>query len=73
MATYKQFRLGELGPAQAGFGLLGPDCRNFNLLGGKHSLPLLSIVYPTEAEAKAARDAITAALSTAIAVVTPGD
>ena len=44
MATYKQFRLGELAPAQAGFGLLGPDCRNFNLLGGQHSLPLLSIV-----------------------------
>ena len=55
------------------FGLLGPDCRNFNLLGGQHSVPLLSIVYPTEAEAKAARDAIAAALSTAIAVVTPGD
>lgn len=73
MATYKQFRLGDLAPAQAGFGLIGPDCRSFALLGGPHSLPLLSIVYPTEAEAKAARDAITGALATAIAVVTPGD
>ena len=58
MATYKQFRLGELGPAQAGFGLLGPDCRS---------------VYPTEAEAEVAREAINAALTTAIAVVTPRD
>jgi hypothetical protein len=59
MATYKQFRLGEVAPAQAGFGLIGPDCRSFNLLGGQHRVPLLSIVYPTEAEAQAARDAIT--------------
>jgi hypothetical protein len=73
MATYKQFRLGDLAPAQAGFGLIGPDCRSFNLLGGQHRVPLLSIVYPTEAEAQAARDAITAALATAIAVVMPGD
>jgi hypothetical protein len=43
------------------------------LLGGQHRVPLLSIVYPTEAEAQAARDAITAALETAIAVVMPGD
>jgi len=69
--TYKQFRLGEVAPAQAGFGLIGPDCRSFNLLGGQHRVPLLSIVYPTEAEAQAAHDAITAALATAIAVVTP--
>ena len=73
MATYKQFRLGELAPAQAGFGLLGPDCRSFTVLGGQHRVPLLSIVYPTEAEAQAAREAITGALATAIAVVTPGD
>ena len=73
MATYKQFRLGDLAPAQAGFGLIGPDCRSVNLLGGQHRDPLLSIVYPTEAEAQAARDAITAALATAIAVVIPGD
>jgi hypothetical protein len=72
MAMNKQFRVGELAPAQVGFGLLGPDCRLFTLLGGQHSLPLLSIVYPTEAEAEAARDAIIAALATAIAVVTPG-
>ena len=71
MATYKQFRVGELAPAQAGFGLLGPDCRSLTVLGGQQRVPLLSIVYPTEAEAEAAREAITAALATAIAVVTP--
>lgn len=67
---YKQFRLSDVAPAQVGFGLIGPDCRSFSLLGGQHGLPLLSIVYPTEAEAEVARQAITAALSTAIAVVT---
>jgi hypothetical protein len=46
MATYKQFRLGDLAPAQAGFGLLGPDCRSFTLLGGQHCVSLISIVYP---------------------------
>jgi hypothetical protein len=46
MATYKQFRLGDLAPAQAGFGLLGPDCRSLTLLGGQHRVPLFSIVYP---------------------------
>jgi hypothetical protein len=71
MATHKQFRLGDLAPAQAGFGLLGPDCRTLTVLGGQHRVPLLSIVYPTKAEAEAARDAMTAALATAIAVVTP--
>jgi hypothetical protein len=71
MATYKQFRVGGLAPAQPGFGLLGPDCRSLTLLGGQQCVPLLSIVYPTEAEAEAAREAITAALATAIAVVTP--
>ena len=72
MATYRQFRLGDLAPAQTGFGLIGPDCRSFNLLGGQQRVLLLSIVYATEAEARAAHDAITAALATAIAVVTPG-
>jgi hypothetical protein len=62
-----------LAPAQAGFGLLGHDCRVLTLLGGQRSIPLLSIVYPTEAEAQAARDAIAAALATAIALVTPGN
>jgi hypothetical protein len=73
MPTYKEFRLGDVAPAQTGFGLIGPDCRSFNLLGGQHGVPLLSIVYPTEAEAEAARHAITTALTTAIAVVTPSD
>jgi hypothetical protein len=40
------------GPAQAGFGLLGPDCRSFTVLGGQHRVPLLSIVYPTEPKQK---------------------
>jgi hypothetical protein len=71
MATYKHFRLGDVVPAQAGFGLIGPDCRSLNLLGGQYRVPLLSIVYPTEAEAQAAREAITAALAPAIAVVVP--
>ncbi len=43
MPTYKQFRLENVAPAQAGFGLIGPDCRSFNLLGGQQRVPLLSI------------------------------
>jgi hypothetical protein len=50
VATYKQFRLGDVASAQAGFGLIGPDCRSFNLLAGQRRVPPLSIVYPTEAE-----------------------
>ena len=37
MATYRQFRLGEVAPAQTGFGLIGPDCRSFNLLGSQRT------------------------------------
>ena len=45
MTTHKQFLLGDLAPAQAGFGLLGPECRVLTLLGGQRSIPLLSIVF----------------------------
>lgn len=59
MATYQQFQVEAVQPFANGHG--------FNI-ANQHHRPLFSIVYPTKAEAEAARNAIIAALTKAIEV-----
>jgi hypothetical protein len=59
MPTYQQF---HVEPVQAFL-----NGHGFNITN-QHHRPLFSVVYPTLAEAEAARDAISAALSKAIEV-----
>jgi hypothetical protein len=61
MATYKRVRVGSVVKAGSHYG--------FDIVDEQNS-PLVSIVYPTEAEAKAARAAIETTLSKAVALAT---
>jgi hypothetical protein len=61
MATYKHFKLGNVVKAESNYG--------FDIVD-EHKTPLFSIIYPTEAQAKAAHTAIETALAKAVAVGT---
>jgi hypothetical protein len=67
MATHKrsQFKLGNVASFTAG----STDLHGFGFsVINQHGSPLFSIVYPTEDEARSAYEAVTSALSNAIAV-----
>jgi hypothetical protein len=61
MAIYKRVRFGSVVKAGSNYG--------FDIVDEQNN-PVVSIVYPTEAEAKAARTAIETALSKAVALGT---
>ena len=61
MATYKHFKLGNVVKAEPNYG--------FDIVD-EHNPPLFSIIYSTEAQAKAAHTAIETALAKAVAVGT---
>jgi hypothetical protein len=61
MATYNRVRLGSVVKAGSNYG--------FDIVDEQNN-PLVSIAYPTEAEAKAARAAIETALAKAVALGT---
>jgi len=69
MAIHKQFEVGEVEPTPTG----EPGDVGYRFAIAKsHGRPLLSIMYRTEDEAVAAREAIKAALAMAVEVATRG-
>jgi hypothetical protein len=74
MTTHVTFAVGPVSSMSGGIGSPSgqgpnPSGEGFNILN-QHGLPLISFLYPTAAEAQAARLQIEAALADAIAVMT---